>query len=338
VEAHAAELETCELAPSRSLGACWESHAFGLALRSNFEIVGMPSATQGLPARSVELRRESPLDLRRITWAGTPRLVAEMRGQDGLVGARIEHDPSAGFLIQDDLLGSYLLSTDGRVVRCFPGPVEPWRWQRFLIAQVLPFTAVVRGMETIHASAVALGDRAVAFVGPSGAGKTSLSTLLMLRGARLITDDVVAMEPDGSRMRMAPGAPLINLRRSEAARLGAHDRERLGRIVGADQESLRLVVRRDPRPLPVSAVYFLERSATGTESEIAPLAAPDPRLLLTSTFHLVEVGFARQTRHLDAWARLAHSAALFRVRIPPATSAAELAELVEAHALGIPAP
>jgi hypothetical protein len=51
----------------------------------------------------------------------------------------------------------------------------------------------------LHASAVAYGEQAVAFVGPAGAGKSTTAAALALRGHAVLSDDVVALaERDGS--------------------------------------------------------------------------------------------------------------------------------------------
>jgi serine kinase of HPr protein (carbohydrate metabolism regulator) len=43
--------------------------------------------------------------------------------------------------------------------------------------------------ETLHATSIAIGDRAVIIVGPSGSGKSDLALRLIDRGATLISDD-----------------------------------------------------------------------------------------------------------------------------------------------------
>ena len=68
--------------------------------------------------------------------------------------------------------------------------------------------------ETIHASAVVLGEGAVLIRGPSGAGKSSLAIHLVRMGkaagrfARLVGDDRVSLEKAGSRLIVRPH-PLI---------------------------------------------------------------------------------------------------------------------------------
>lgn len=51
--------------------------------------------------------------------------------------------------------------------------------------------------ETIHATAVAFGRRAVLILGPAGSGKSSLALELMAHGATLIADDAVTIRTGG---------------------------------------------------------------------------------------------------------------------------------------------
>jgi ABC-type multidrug transport system ATPase subunit len=53
-----------------------------------------------------------------------------------------------------------------------------------VLAQVLPLAAVLRGIDVLHASAVALAAGPIAFLGGSGAGKTTLASRIVARGAR----------------------------------------------------------------------------------------------------------------------------------------------------------
>jgi serine kinase of HPr protein (carbohydrate metabolism regulator) len=58
--------------------------------------------------------------------------------------------------------------------------------------------------ELVHATAVAVGGRAVLLTGPSGAGKSDLALRLIDRGAVLISDDQVELRTDGTDLLAAP--------------------------------------------------------------------------------------------------------------------------------------
>jgi len=63
----------------------------------------------------------------------------------------------------------------------------------YLMNVVMAFVMRVRGHETLHASAALIGGAAVAFIGTSGAGKSTIVAALALRGFNVISEDVVAI-------------------------------------------------------------------------------------------------------------------------------------------------
>jgi hypothetical protein len=71
-----------------------------------------------------------------------------------------------------------------------------------------------RNLVPLHASAVEINGGAVAFLAPSGTGKSSLAAALLAQGtgARLVTDDVLAVETtaDGT-LQVWPGSQGIRL-------------------------------------------------------------------------------------------------------------------------------
>ena len=62
--------------------------------------------------------------------------------------------------------------------------------------------------ETVHASSVAIGGRAVLITGPSGAGKSDLALRLLDRGFTLVSDDQTIVRRDGDRL-IASAPPQI---------------------------------------------------------------------------------------------------------------------------------
>lgn len=63
--------------------------------------------------------------------------------------------------------------------------------------------------ETVHASTVALDDRAVLITGPSGAGKSDLALRLLDRGFTLVSDDRTIVRKDSDRL-IASAPPTIS--------------------------------------------------------------------------------------------------------------------------------
>lgn len=58
----------------------------------------------------------------------------------------------------------------------------------------------VLSSETLHASCVAIGGRAVLIMGPSGTGKSDLALRLIDRGAVLVSDDYTHLRRDTARL------------------------------------------------------------------------------------------------------------------------------------------
>lgn len=79
----------------------------------------------------------------------------------------------------------------------------------------------LRGEIGLHGSAVARGGRAVAFVGGSGMGKSTLAAALTKRGAQLLSDDAVALA-------ISEGAPVLALPMEATHWLDGESRTTLG--------------------------------------------------------------------------------------------------------------
>lgn len=72
---------------------------------------------------------------------------------------------------------------------------------------------ILRGRVVLHASAVWDGEAAIAFVGASGMGKSTLATALCRDGCALLADDVLRVERhEAGGMRVYPGSVETRLR------------------------------------------------------------------------------------------------------------------------------
>ena len=105
-----------------------------------------------------------------------------------------------------------------------------------------PATAAIlyqRGILPLHASAIVLAAGAVAFLAPSGVGKSSLAAAFVSTGAPLLTDDLLAVRLDERGTLLAyPGAPGLRLTPEAWDVLGSAG----FREVGQDPDGKRLAV------------------------------------------------------------------------------------------------
>ncbi len=81
----------------------------------------------------------------------------------------------------------------------------------YLLGPVLGLFLRLRGVTCLHASAVAFGGQAVAFVGSEGAGKSTTAAALALRGHAILSDDVVALAEHDGAFFVHPAYPYLCL-------------------------------------------------------------------------------------------------------------------------------
>ena len=316
---------TAQPEPART--SVLRTRAFGLDIESSFEAPGLLPATG--PPRGPHLRMDLvPPEAIDGDWpAASATRVLEEHFDDGPPARTIDSHPEAGYRLYARHFGLARISRDGGRVLCAPPAGEPWSWQRFLVGRILPWAAVLRGRETFHASAVEIGGRAVAFVGATGAGKTSLAVQLVARGAGFVTDDVLALSLEGDMVRAHPGAGIASVRRAERDAMPRDRWAALGDVLG-ESEKTYVALPRAPDDLPLGALYFLAR---GDSSEPETLPALDPRLLLASTFVLGVQTPERLRTQLDVCAAVASDVPAFRLPVAPGVGAADLADIVGSH-------
>jgi hypothetical protein len=106
----------------------------------------------------------------------------------------------------------FLVSADGRAIdaRRLPGHAGE-AFHTHLLGQVLSFALVTQGFDPLHATTVTIDGAAVAFLGESGFGKSSLAAAFLRAGHRVLTDDLLMLSPSGGGFVAHPGPPRIKL-------------------------------------------------------------------------------------------------------------------------------
>jgi hypothetical protein len=306
--------------------------AFGLDLYANFEIAGLKPTANVPVERRVDLETVT-LETINSWWPGGGDRLVDRCLPDGTVLNRVESHPDAGHRLEARGWGTYLVSRDADRIACAPEPETTWLWQRYLIGQVLPVVAVLRGLEPFHASAVARHGETSGFVGASEAGKSSIAVALLQRGWDLVADDVVAVEVSDEGIPLAhPSAALLSVRHPTVDMLGRDAVLTLGRLVGENDDGVRLAVTCDPRPSRLSAFYVLHRTGAPGDLMIEVVDPADPRTLLAASFTPGLRAVDRLVRQLDVCAVLARHARLYSVTIPDGCTPADVAAAIDGRA------
>lgn len=298
--------------------------AFGLELSADFELPGL-TARQVTSRAAVTLRLTEP-EVVRGAWSGPA---------GGLVWRSAS---SAGRSVTGEpgVAGDFLLSSEGEAVfhlsagrdrlLCAPLLANGAGWLRFLLDTTLVSTALLRGCTAVHASAVAGPAGAVVFLGPAGAGKTTIAAELVRRGYSLVSDDVVVIEGAGEDAVVSPGPALMNLPASSFWSAGS-----LGRVLGSfDEELWTEIDSRVDSPVPLAALVLIDRDADGPSS-----CRPTDASALDLLPHARGFNFERRSE-VEAFERMSELAAstpVYRLAADASRVGVELADAAESSLL-----
>lgn len=163
---------------------------------------------------------------------------------------------------------------DGNTIVVDPAPDSDVRALRLgIVGPLLGVILTQRGRFVLHASTVAIDGQAVAFFGPSGRGKSTLTAALTRAGHPLIADDMTVIRTAGDQPVVQPGFPRLKLWPDSAEAL-QHDVEALPLLhPERTKRSVQLSSGFQTQPLPLSRCYLLEDGDEESVSELAPKEA-----------------------------------------------------------------
>jgi hypothetical protein len=215
----------------------------------------------------LRVRSELPLpELFPASGSGDPDVVIRLGTIDEPPSRRIVEVVEDGLLFAIREAGRYR-AANGREIVIDPIPGIPDRNVRlYLLGSVFGALLHQRGLLPLHANAIQIDGKAVAFMGESGSGKSTLGAWFHDRGFPIIADDVcvVRFDADGRAMAL-PGLPRLRLWQ-EALEASGRDAGDFGRSyvgddtwnkfdvpIGADTAAAAACV--------LGAVYVLEKGA-----------------------------------------------------------------------------
>lgn len=238
----------------------------------------------------------------------TPWLVALTRGSDG--SRWLRYGEGAAFRVDASAL---------RVDAWWQPPLTDVDAATYLLGPVLAFAMRLRGLVPLHASGVAIDDRAVLFAGDPGAGKSTTVAAFAALGFPALSDDVVPVSSASAELVAWPGYPRVSLWADSAdALFGAGaplpEYSETYHKQYLDLDSVPLPFQR--APLPVGAVFVLD-GAEGAPG-IQPMGPREALVaLLRHTYGTYLIDMRLREREFDVLATLADAVPVWRLRLGP---------------------
>ena len=116
------------------------------------------------------------------------------------------------YLLRFPELADFAVSKDTRKISCCPHPdATSDTIRHLLLDQVIPLLLSKQGRLVLHGSAVLTPHGAVAFLGETGRGKSTLASSFSEKGAPVLTDDCLLVKEADGQLWAVPSYPGLRL-------------------------------------------------------------------------------------------------------------------------------
>jgi hypothetical protein len=255
---------------------------YGKNLRSEFALHLPPQA--GGPCDVEIAHSETSLD------PGLP-----LRLSPGGTGY-VELEDRSLFLQWRDIF-EFMISPDGSLISSYAlsAPQESVL-ETLVLGPVISFALLKLGIEQIHATAVVIDGEAVAFVGESTFGKSTLAASFVQAGCKLLTDDLLVVTRSDGRVWAQPGPQRIKLFPETAREVLGYSDENVERnpltpklLIPLDAQSFQQTA------VPLKTVYVLNvPNSTSTRITIRTMSQRNACInLLRNNYNTVIMDSAR---------------------------------------------
>lgn len=228
----------------------------------------------------------------------------EVRGPDAIV-----------FLIRG--VGRVMIEQGRRVVFDVFPDVAPLALRANFIGIIQAVLWHQRGLLPLHASAVLVGDRAIAVAGPSEAGKSVTAAALTTLGYPLVADDFTVIDWQPQQPLVFPAYQKLRLQKDACDKLGLLDAAVAEAHPSREKYVLATKAASASAPLPITDIFILacERASAFSADKLGPVQGVQN--LLTSV-HMLEAANALglQKQIFSAINAIVAKVQLWRVVVP----------------------
>jgi hypothetical protein len=272
--------------------------AYGLRIASDMPLPELPWLRPDGRAADVQLRLTSRV-LPRVEPPDWTMRLERPDGKPWLHATRRED----GYFLRHVGVADFLVSGDGRTITCCsttPG-VSDTELRHVALDQVMALVLKLRGTEPVHAAAVMTPPGVSAFVGPGGAGKSTMAAAFQRRGFTVISDDCLPIIDCDGRLCAVPAYPGVRL----------WDGPRKTRHIPAGA-----IAAFPATPQPLARLYRIDRSDDIQSPCIEPMTMRDAVMeLVSATFQFDAGNRGMLLRELQRAETLAREAPMRRLRV-----------------------
>lgn len=219
-------------------------------------------------------------------------------------------------------IADFGIRADGREIIVHAGDGEADAEVANLIeGPILARATRLAGRPCLHATALASDGRAIALMGPSGVGKSSLAWALIEQGCDLVSDDMVGITLGQGGPMAHPGRTCLRMWPDSVERLGVG--EDLAAVLFPTTFELAKIGVRDPgqgprQAVPLHAVYRLTPRRAGLSGAVIDDLPPGERLAeLAANLHgMIAPARAQRQVELALLARVAARTPIRSLTLP----------------------
>ena len=269
----------------------------GLTLSANLPIPGLVplKAVEALPSGSLPIKVQLGIlpaleQFQREKWYVSQ--VNEETGKPNLqvwqCFDRLQPEPTRFYWQYGDATEFFLQRSPLQIWANWPKSLTVEDTATYLLGPVLAFVLRWQGILCLHASAVAVKEAAIAFVGRAGAGKSTTAAAFARGGHSILSDDVVALQWQKNKPFVYPAYPRLRLWPESVAFLYG-SRNWLPPIVPTnsawDKRYLDLTREQytfQSSPLPLSHIYLLQARQSENAPRIEEISPREAAIALTA--------------------------------------------------------
>jgi hypothetical protein len=231
----------------------------------------------------------------------------------------LQYRRGSGYLLRFPRLADFAINHAATAVSCVPASgVSAATVEHLFLNQIVPLALSQQGRLVLHGSAVNSGGRALAFLGDSGQGKSTLAGHFASHGMPFLTDDGLFIDQLDDRARVVPGHRSIRLWADSESSLLPSSSQKADEVQFTSKGRFHAdgVFKHCPDAIDLQCIYLLRKS--GVDSvQISPMPAAAAFMALVNHSFLLDTESSEVLgRHFSQLQALIRTTKVFSLDYP----------------------